>query len=207
MGMTEKQKEFVDIIYNNLKEYAPRYNLKCYPVIIAQAIMESGWGTSYLANKNNFFGLKCGRYWKGKSVNLLTKEEYIKGKLTTIKDDFRVYNTPADGVKGYCEFLMASRYSNLKDIVDNTTYVTLLCKDGYANSSSYKRCILKLINTYDLNKYSYDSVKDIDTVALSVLRGNWGNGEEKRKKLEAAGYDYHLVQSRVNELKDDMESW
>ena len=110
-------------------------------------------------------------------------------------------------VKGYCEFLMAKRYSNLKDIADNVTYITLLCKDGYATSRDYKKVILNLIAIYDLNKYSYDNVKDIETVALSVLRGNWGNGEERRKKLEAAGYDYNLVQSRVNELKDDMERW
>lgn len=207
MVMTEKQKDFVEMIYNNLKEYAPRYHLKCYPVIIAQAIMESGWGKSYLAQKNNFFGLKCGRYWKGKSVNLSTKEEYIKGKLTTIKDDFRVYNTPADGVKGYCEFLMARRYSNLKDIADNETYITLLCKDGYATSSSYKKAILKIIATYGLNKYSYYIVKEIEKVALSVLRGKWGNGEERRKKLEAAGYNYQLVQSKVNEIINDMERW
>ena len=207
MEMSEKQKVFVEMIYNNLKDYAPRYHLTCYPVIIAQAIMESGWGKSYLAQKNNFFGLKCGRYWKGKSVNLHTKEEYVKGTLTNIRDNFRVYDTPADGVKGYCEFLMARRYSNLKEIADNETYITLLCKDGYATSSSYKKGVLKIIATYGLNKYSYNNVKDIDAVALSVIRGNWGNGEERRKKLEAAGYDYHLVQSRVNELKDDMERW
>ena len=207
MGMTEKNKEFVEMIYNNLKEYAPRYHLKCYPVIIAQAIMESGWGNSYLARKNNFFGLKCGRYWKGKSVNLSTKEEYAEGTLTKIRDNFRVYDTPSAGVKGYCEFLMTRRYSNLKDIVDNDTYITLLCKDGYATSRSYKKNILNLIATYDLNKYSYNHVKRLETVALSVLRGNWGNGEERRKKLEAAGYDYKLVQTMVNELMDDMESW
>lgn len=207
MGMTEDQKDFVEMIYNNLKKYAPRYHLKCYPVIIAQAIMESGWGHSYLARKNNFFGLKCGSYWKGKSVNLQTKEEYAEGTLTKVHANFRVYDNPAQGVKGYCEFLMARRYSNLKDIVNNETYITLLCKDGYATSRSYKKGILNLIATYDLNKYSYDSVKDIDAVALSVLRGNWGNGEERRKKLESAGYDYNLVQSRVNELKDDMERW
>lgn len=205
--MTEKQKEFVEMIYKNLKEYTPRYHLKCYPVIIAQAIMESAWGTSYLAKKNNFFGLKCGRYWKGKSVNLKTKEEYVEGTLTEIRANFRVYDTPEDGVKGYCEFLMARRYSNLKDVVDNTTYITLLCKDGYATSSSYKKYILNLINIYDLNKYSYDNVKNIEALALSVLHGNWGNGEEIRKKLEAAGYDYHLVKSKVNEFMDDIERW
>lgn len=207
MEMNEKQKEFVEMIYNNLKEYAPRYHLKCYPVIISQAIIESGWGKSTLAHKNNFFGLKCGRYWSGKSVTLPTKEEFVKGELTTICDTFRVYDTPANGVKGYCEFLMARRYRNLKDIIDNETYITLLCKDGYATSSSYKKAILNLIATYELNKYSYDNVKDIDAVALSVLRGKWGNGEERRKKLEAAGYDYHLVQLRVNELIDDIERW
>lgn len=207
MEMNEKQKEFVEMIYKNLKKYAPRYHLKCYPVIIAQAIIESGWGKSTLAHKNNFFGLKCGRYWNGKSVTLPTKEEFVKGELTTICGTFRVYDTPANGVKGYCEFLMARRYSNLKDIVDNETYITLLCKDGYATSSSYKKAILNLITTYELNKYSYDNVKDIDATALSVLRGNYGNGEERRKKLEAAGYDYHLVQTRVNELIDDMERW
>ena len=207
MGMTEKQKDFVEMIYNNLKEYAPRYHLKCYPVINAQAIMESGWGKSYLAQKNNFFGLKCGIYWKGKSVNLNTKEEYVEGTLTKIRDNFRVYDTPAEGLKGYCDFLMARRYSNLKDVADNETYITLLCKDGYATSRSYKKGILNLITTYELNKYSCENVKDIDKVALSVLRGNWGNGEERRKKLEAAGYDYKLVQSRVNELKNDMERW
>ena len=205
--MTEKQKNFVEMIYTNLKEYAPRYHLKCYPVIIAQAILESRWGNSYLAHKNNFFGLKCGRYWQGKSVNLSTKEEYVKGKLTIIKDNFRVYDTPADGVKGYCEFLMARRYSNLKDIADNETYITLLCKDGYTTSSSYKKGILNIISTYGLNKYSYENVKNIDTVALSVMCGKWGNGADRKKKLEDAGYDYKLVQKRVNELMDDMERW
>lgn len=207
MGMTVKQKNFIEMIYTNLKEYAPRYHLKCYPVIIAQAILESGWGNSYLAHKNNFFGLKCGKYWHGKSVNLSTKEEYVKGKLTTIKDNFRVYDNPADGVKGYCEFLMARRYSNLKDIADNETYITLLCKDGYATSSSYKKSILNIINTYDLNKYSHEKVMDIDRVALSVMSGKWGNGADRKKMLEAAGYDYKLVQKRVNELIDDMERW
>lgn len=207
MGMTEKQESFVEMIYKNLKDYAPRYHLKCYPVIIAQAIIESGWGKSRLAQKNNFFGLKCGRYWKGKSITLPTKEEFIKGELTTICDNFRVYDTPADGVKGYFEFLMARRYSNLKNIIDNETYITLLCKDGYATSTTYKKAILNLIATYGLNKYSYNHVKDIETVALGVLRGKWGNGEDRKKKLEAAGYDYKLVQSMVNELMDDMERW
>lgn len=42
--------------------------------------------------------------------------------------------------------------------------------------------------------------KTADELAREVIRGNWGNGEERRQKLTAAGYDYAAVQSRVNEI-------
>lgn len=44
------------------------------------------------------------------------------------------------------------------------------------------------------------SKKSIDTIAREALRGDWGNGAERKKKLTAAGYDYAAVQKRVNEL-------
>ncbi len=42
--------------------------------------------------------------------------------------------------------------------------------------------------------------KSVDTIAREVIRGGWGNGDERKKKLTAAGYDYFAVQKRVNEL-------
>lgn len=44
------------------------------------------------------------------------------------------------------------------------------------------------------------SKKSIDTIAREVIRGDWGNGAEREKKLKAAGYDYAAVQKRANEL-------
>lgn len=41
---------------------------------------------------------------------------------------------------------------------------------------------------------------DIETIAAEVIQGDWGNGEERRERLEQAGYDYDAVQARVNEL-------
>lgn len=41
---------------------------------------------------------------------------------------------------------------------------------------------------------------DIETIAAEVIQGDWGNGEERRKRLERAGYDYDAVQARVNDL-------
>lgn len=37
-------------------------------------------------------------------------------------------------------------------------------------------------------------------IAREVIRGNWGNGAERKKRLAAAGYDYNAVQSIVNSL-------
>lgn len=45
-----------------------------------------------------------------------------------------------------------------------------------------------------------DPLNRIDLVAREVLQGKWGNGDERKKKLENAGYVYSLVQLRVNQL-------
>ncbi len=42
--------------------------------------------------------------------------------------------------------------------------------------------------------------KSVDEIAREVLAGKWGNGEERKKKLIAAGYDYSTVQAAVNAL-------
>ena len=45
-----------------------------------------------------------------------------------------------------------------------------------------------------------NDTKTIDTLAYEVIQGDWGNGEERKERLEAAGYDYDAVQQRVNEI-------
>ena len=40
----------------------------------------------------------------------------------------------------------------------------------------------------------------LDTIAAEVIQGDWGNGEERRARLEQAGYDFDAVQARVNKL-------
>lgn len=42
--------------------------------------------------------------------------------------------------------------------------------------------------------------KDITTIAREVMAGAWGNGDDRRRRLEAAGYNYNAVQAKVNEL-------
>lgn len=38
--------------------------------------------------------------------------------------------------------------------------------------------------------------KSVDELAREVLQGKWGNGAERKKRLEAAGYDYAAVQKK-----------
>ena len=45
-----------------------------------------------------------------------------------------------------------------------------------------------------------NDLKTMDALAYEVIQGDWGNGEERKERLEAAGYDYDAVQQRVNEL-------
>lgn len=42
--------------------------------------------------------------------------------------------------------------------------------------------------------------KSVDAIAKEVIAGKWGAGEERKKKLTAAGYSYSAVQAKVNEL-------
>lgn len=44
------------------------------------------------------------------------------------------------------------------------------------------------------------AVKSIDTIAKEVIRGDWGNGAERKQRLVADGYDYEAIQKRVNEI-------
>lgn len=43
-------------------------------------------------------------------------------------------------------------------------------------------------------------VKSLDEVAKEVINGKWGNGSERKERLEASGYVYSAVQAKVNEL-------
>ena len=45
------------------------------------------------------------------------------------------------------------------------------------------------------------AAKSVDEIAKEVIQGKWGNGDERKEKLAAAGYDYAAVQKRV--IMDD----
>ena len=206
--------EFVEQIAEYVKKYAGKYGIKVHSPIIAQAILESGWGKSALASKyHNYFGLKCGSSWSGKSVNMTTKEEYKVGMLTNIRDNFRVYDSMEAGVKGYFVFINKKRYANLKGITSPEEYVRRIKADGYATSSKYVDNIMRVIRDNKLTRFDENGDGDmkkgeltgevlsgkeiIDILAKRVIDGDYGVGADRKKKL---GDLYPIVQKRVNEL-------
>lgn len=199
--MTLEQQNFINSIYKALCKYAPMYNIKCYSAIIAQAILESGWGKSKLAsNFHNYFGLKCGSSWKDKSVNMKTFEEFKAGTLTQISDNFRVFDNLESGVKGYLDFINTKRYSNLKNVSSPKEYIQNIKNDGYATSSTYVDSVMKIVTSYNLTSYDSKISKSLEEIAKEVIVGKWGNGNERKKALTKAGYDYATIQSLVNKL-------
>lgn len=177
-----KKEEFIQKIAGYVKKYAAAYEIKVCSPIIAQAILESGWGESRLAKDyHNYFGLKCGTKWQGKSVNLATWEEYEAGTATVISDYFRVFDNMEEGVKGYFELLQLPRYQNLKGITEPGRYLETIWADGYATSSVYVQKNMELIEQYQLMKYDENvsgrSAQDVLNVMRSWIGYSEANGK------------------------------
>ena len=93
-------------------------------ITIAQAILESQWGTSQLASQyHNLFGIK-GSY-NGNSVVMRTREVY-GGRSVYVNANFRAYANNSESVTDHGRFLnVNSRYSNL---LGDTNYVSVANK-------------------------------------------------------------------------------
>lgn len=171
MATAAQVKKFIEQIAPIIQKYAKINNYKIASTVIAQACCESAFGTCALSPYHNYFGLKCGSAWKGKSVNMKTKEEYTPGTLTSIKDNFRAYDSMEEGVAGYYGFIAAKRYSggiaggNLHDATTYRQYAEMLKLDGYATSSTYVSTLCNFVEKYDLTKYDNFDVPVQSTTA------------------------------------------
>ena len=162
---SEEQINFIKTIAVLVQQECRERGYKYPSAIIAQASVESfkfkeGEATiSQLAKKyNNFFGMKTGSKWTGKTVDLETGEEYTPGVITRREATFRVYDNIVAGVKGYFDFISKPRYDNLKGATSPEDYLTMIKLDGYATSSKYVQTCLTRMNDLELRKY--DTVEE-----------------------------------------------
>ena len=78
-------------------------------------------------------------------------------------------------------------------------------KGAFKDLSNAKKCADKNKGYYVFDSkgkavYPAQKKKSVDAIAREVIRGDWGNGDERKRRLASAGYDYSAVQKRVNEL-------
>lgn len=117
-------------------------------VTLAQAIYESGSGSSYLSQTgNNFFGIKCHREWGGDS---LIKDDEEKNEC------FRRYRNIEECYEDRAMFLKSrSRYHFLFDLPlnDYKSWCSGLQSAGYATDKNYAATLIYIIEKYRLYKH------------------------------------------------------
>ena len=157
VGMLIENRKFMEEVGAAVQKLAPVYGIKVCSPIIAQAILESGWGSSNLAkNHHNYFGLTAGSSWTGKKVDL------GNGRV------FRSYDSVDDGMQGYFDVISQKRYDNLKGVTDPVVYIDNIIADGYCDDANYKKQLINLINGYNLT--AYDTIPDTPNMPLMTAK-------------------------------------
>lgn len=155
--------QFIDYIGNSARKLASNNDLYA-SVMIAQAMVESGWGTSGLASAPNYnlFGIK-GDY-NGESVNMGTQEDDGTGSLYSISSNFRKYPSYKESLEDYVSLLRGGTSgnsqlyagawkSNTTSYKDATKYLT----GRYATDTTYADKLNSMIEKYNLTQFDVNA--------------------------------------------------
>lgn len=102
---------------------------------------------------------------------------------------YPIASTPSKSIDTLAREVLAGNWGNGQDRVNRLTSA------GYNYNAVQNR-----VNEILSGSASKPTGKSIDTLAREVIRGDWGNGQDRKNRLERAGYDYTAVQRRVNEI-------
>lgn len=146
---------------------------------IAQAILESNWGRSTLAQAPNYnlFGIK-GDY-NGAYCTFPTSE-YINGKWCTVNANFRKYPSWAESLADHSAlFNRWDRYSNLRNNYNYRDVCNKVREDGYATDPSYSIKLINIIEQYNLTRFDTETTNtpvkeyiDTETTEYQVVAGD-----------------------------------
>lgn len=117
-------------------------------ITLAQGILESGSGQSFLAQEaNNHFGIKCHSDWEGEKVY---RDDDAQDEC------FRAYASAEESFRDHSLFLLnRSRYASLfeEDSDDYKAWSKGLQKAGYATNEHYAERLIELVERYNLQRY------------------------------------------------------
>ena len=129
-----------------------------------------------------------------RTVNAGSEFELITDKNKLTVGDWVVFNGGGDGHIGI-----------VKGIITKGSTIYL---QGENQGSIYVNVVSRSLNDF-LGAFRYKAwhktttpvkKKSNETIAKEVIKGLWGNGEERKKKLTNAGYNYNTIQNLVNKM-------
>lgn len=143
----------IDAYINEYKDMAMAEQMRVgipAAITLAQGIHETGAGTSELAVKgNNHFGIKCKRGWTGQTM---------KHTDDRPNECFRKYSSAGASYKDHSDYLKNNpRYASLFTLstTDYAAWAIGLRRAGYATNPKYAQMLIKLIEDYKLQEYTY----------------------------------------------------
>ena len=153
-------------------------------VMIAQAALESGWGTSALskAPNHNLFGVK-GSY-NGQSVNMQTLEDSGGQNYYSIQANFRKYPSYQESLEDYADkivngisgaplFYSGAWKSKTNSYQDATAYLT----GRYATDTAYGSKLNRIIEQFGLTKYDTETAVNMaEEIANQQTTTSSGDG-------------------------------
>lgn len=182
--------EFIAWIGPHAQEGHRRHGIPA-SVTIAQAALESAWGTSRLARlASNLFGIKAGSSWRGRVVSAPTRE-YLAGEWVTIGGSwdiypnadaaraagepasslFRVYASPLDGLADHARVLYNGRYAVALALRDEPDAFARALQGVYATDPAYGD---KLVGTMKArNLYAWDVPSSSWALDPTVVPPEW----------------------------------
>lgn len=150
-----KLKAFIDRFEPVATVVAAEYKIP-KDAILAQAILESAYGTSELVTEaNNYFGIKAGKDWDGDTYQKLTQEDISADELgkypgativqelpnsklkINVLQSFRSYKTPEDSFMDYgIKITTSEYYQDAVGIQDAKEYIKKLTDDNHPKYAS-----------------------------------------------------------------------
>lgn len=140
----EQRKRYIERYSRAAIENRKQYGIPA-AITLAQGILESASGTSYLAQMGlNHFGIKAGGDWSGQVISK-------PGESTR----YRCYTTVAECFADHALFLKRKRYQPLfrKKVTDYKGWARGLSECGYATDPRYAEKLITIIERYELYKY------------------------------------------------------
>ena len=148
--------EFIAKIGPLCQKYAKQYGFKVASPAIAQACLESGYGTSPKSLYHNYFGLKfrqgrvnCnnGTFVDGGS------EQNPDGSYRPTVTQWYNFDNMEKGVEGYYQFINIANYAKVKAAGDPLTYLQEIKNAHYATSINYVQNVYAVITKWNLTVF------------------------------------------------------